>query len=194
MMSAEKTALVFGGSGFLGRAIVAQLAQEGWLVRLVLRDERSVPELKLSGGTGQIVTLKADVLSDTALTPLFCGAHLVVNAIGTMVQKGKHDFQTVHVEIPARLARLARESGVARFVHVSTLLADKKSALAFLKTKAAGEEAVRTFFADAVIVKPSLMFGPRDRFFTLLAMLARFSPVLPLIGKAQARFQPVYAR
>ncbi|MCL2469889.1 MAG: complex I NDUFA9 subunit family protein [Alphaproteobacteria bacterium] len=192
MMAAEKTALVFGGSGFLGRAIVAALAQEGWLVHVVLRDERSVPELKLLGRTGQIVTFKADVSSDAALAPLFGGAQLVVNAIGTLAQKGKQDFQTVHVEIPARLARLAREAGAARFVHVSHLLADKKARLSFLKTKAAGEEAVRTFFADAVIVKPSLMFGPRDRFFTLLALVARFSPVLPLVGKADALFQPVY--
>ena len=188
----EKTALVFGASGFLGRAVVAQLAKAGWLVHAVVRDEHCAPELKFLGRTGQVVVLRADVRGDAALEPLFHGAQLVVNAIGTMVQKGKEDFQAAHVEIPARLARLARQAGVQKFVHVSHLLADHHAPLAFLKSKAIGEDAVRTFFTDATIVRPSLMFGPRDRFFTLLALLARYAPVLPLIGKAEAQFQPVY--
>ena len=116
----------------------------------------------------------------------------VVNLVGILHESGSQRFDTVHHVGPARLARLAREAGVERFIQISAIGADPRSPSAYARTKAAGEEAVRDAFPTATILRPSIVFGPEDQFFNRFAAMATISPVLPLIGGGETRFQPVY--
>ena len=112
--------------------------------------------------------------------------------VGILHESGSQRFEAVHHIGPARLARIAREAGVERFVHISAIGADPRSASAYARTKAAGEAAVRDAFPTATILRPSIVFGPEDQFFNRFAAMAMISPVLPLIGGGETRFQPVY--
>jgi NADH dehydrogenase len=138
------------------------------------------------------VPFRANSRSDVAVATALEGSDVVINLIGILFEKGKNTFQSAHVETAARLARRARAASVKHFIHVSALGADAKSKAAYARTKALGEEAVRAFFPDAVILRPSVMFGPRDSFLRRFAFWSRFLPFLPLIGGGKTRFQPVY--
>src|SRR5207245_889650 len=116
----------------------------------------------------------------------------VVNLAGILQEGGAQRFERVHHVGPARLARCAREAGVERFIHFSAIGADPRSPSAYARTKAAGEEAVRDAFPTATVLRPSVVFGAEDQFFNRLAALAMMSPVVPLIGGGETRFQPVY--
>ena len=187
-----RTAIVFGGSGFLGHAVVQALAARGYNVRVPTRDLGKTLDLKPMGVTGQVTAFTASVRSDSAVALAIEGCDVVINLIGTLSEKRKSGYQTAHVETAARLARLAREAGVRHFIHVSALGIDPRARETYVQTKARGEEAIRTFFPPAVILRPGLMFGPRDRFFNRLSLMARYSPILPLFGNGHARLQPVY--
>ena len=130
--------------------------------------------------------------SDAPLAAALAGADAVVNAVGILYERGRQRFDAVHVEGPARLARLAAAAGVRKFVHISALSADPHSASAYARSKAAGEAAVKAAFPAATILRPSIVFGPEDDFFNRFAGMTRLSPVLPLIGGGATRFQPVY--
>src|ERR1051326_8706787 len=116
----------------------------------------------------------------------------VVNLVGILHEGGGQRFDRAHHIGPARLARLAREAGIERFVHISAIGADSRSSSAYARTKAAGEQAVRDAFPTVTILRPSVVFGPEDQFFNRFATIATISPVMPLIGGGETRFQPVY--
>ena len=191
-MSAGRIATVFGGTGFLGHAIVQALAARGYVVRVPTRDITKADDMKLMGAVGQIVPLRVCARTDSAAAQAMRGASIVINLIGELFESRKNSFQTTHVEMAARLARLAKAEGVTTYVHVSAFGADVQSASRYARTKALGEQAVRAFFPDAVILRPSVMFGPRDKFFNRFALMARYLPFLPLIGGGHTKFQPVY--
>ncbi len=184
-------ATVFGGSGFIGRHLIRRLAKSGAIVRVVTRHPNQANFLKTAGSVGQIVPMAADVTKDESVARAVQGSDIVINLIGTLYERGPWTFQAVHVDAPARIARIARANGVRRLVHVSALGADGASASAYARSKAAGEKALLAEFPEATILRPSIVFGPEDSFFNTFAALAQISPVLPLIGGA-TRFQPVY--
>jgi NADH dehydrogenase len=144
------------------------------------------------GDVGQIVPMPCAVRSDASVAGAIGNSDAVINLIGILFQKGRDTFQAVHVETAARIARLAREQGASHLVHMSALGANEQSTSAYARSKAAGERAVRAFFPESVIMRPGILFGPEDNFFNLFATMARYSPVLPLIGGGGTRFQPVY--
>ncbi len=188
----QRIATVFGGTGFLGHAVIQELAAKGYIIRVPTRSSDKAQDLKMLGKVGQIFPFHTTTFSDKALNALIQDCDVVVNLIGIFTEKKASTFQSLHVKLPARLARLAYGASVVHFVHVSTLGADIASPSHYAKSKALGEEAVRAFFPNAVILRPSLIFGPRDRFFNKLAVLARFFPFLPLISEGKAKFQPLY--
>lgn len=192
MRKEARTAVVFGGTGFLGHAVVQILAQAGYVVRVPTRDLEKAKDLKVMGAPGQIVPLLASIRSDVSVATVLSGADVVVNLIGVRHEKSGLTFQTAHVETAARLARLARSEGVKRFVHVSALGAAIEASSRYARSKAVGEEAVRAFFPTCVILRPAIMFGPRDRFLNQFARAARFFPILPLVSGGYNRMQPVY--
>ena len=183
---------VLGGSGFIGRYIVKRLASRGEVIAVGCRNAEAAKYLKPLGDVGQIVPLNVGI-GDEALLPAFlAGNDSLVNCVGILRESGAQTFELVHHTGPARLARFAREAGVDRFIHVSAIGADPRSSSAYARTKAAGEQAVRDAFPTVTILRPSVVFGPEDQFFNRFAAMATVSPVLPLIGGGETRFQPVY--
>jgi NADH dehydrogenase len=183
---------ILGGSGFIGRYVVKRLAERGDVLLVGGRHAATAKFLKLKGDVGQVGLVNLSI-DDESLMPAFvAGQDAVVNLVGILHEHGAQRFELVHHVAPARLARLAREAGVERFIHISAIGADPRAPSAYARTKAAGEEAVRDAFPTATILRPSVVFGPEDQFFNRFAALATISPVLPLIGGGETRFQPVY--
>jgi NADH dehydrogenase len=145
------------------------------------------------GDVGQIEPFDAGLDDEAGLTAALAGSVAVVSSVGILYERGRQRFQLLHVEGPARLARLAAAAGVKHFVHISAVTADARSDSAYARSKALGEGEVRAAFPAATILRPSLVFGPEDDFFNRFAAMARVSPVLPLVGGGTTRFQPVYA-
>jgi NADH dehydrogenase len=188
----EQRVAILGGSGFIGRHVVKRLAERGDVVAVGGRNTTGAKYLRLKGDVGQVALFNVS-LDDESLLPAFvAGNDAVVNLVGILAESGTQRFETLHHVGPARLARLAREAGVERFVQMSAIGADPRSTSVYARTKANGEAAVSDAFPTATILRPSVVFGPEDQFFNRLAATAMMSPVMPLIGGGDTRFQPVY--
>jgi NADH dehydrogenase len=190
-MAARKLAVVFGGSGFIGRYVVQRLAARGYVVRVAVRDPEAAMDLRPMGGVGQIVPLFAPLGQEAAVARATEGADVVVNLTGILAEAKKGDFARVHAEGAARIARLAASSVARHLVHVSAIGADVKSDSFYARSKGEGEAAVRAVFPKAVILRPSIVFGVEDSFFNRFAAMAAISPVIPIVSGA-TKFQPVY--
>ncbi|MBV8593754.1 MAG: complex I NDUFA9 subunit family protein [Caulobacteraceae bacterium] len=183
---------VFGGSGFVGSQIVRALARRGARVRVAVRQPGRGYRLPMLGDVGQIEVAQANIRDEASVARAVDGAQGCVNAVGVLYEAGRQRFEAVHVEGAGRVARLARDAGVTRFVQVSALGADADGRSAYARTKAAGEAAVRACLPGATLIRPSVVFGPEDRFFNRFAQMAMVSPALPLIGGGATRMQPVF--
>jgi NADH dehydrogenase len=148
--------------------------------------------LKLKGDVGQVGLINVSIGDERLLRAFVENNDAVVNLVGILSESGSQRFEAIHHIGPARLARVAREAGVERFIQMSAIGADPRSPSAYARTKAAGEAAVRDAFPTATVVRPSVVFGPEDQFFNRLAAMATISPVLPLIGGGETLFQPVF--
>ena len=183
---------VIGGSGFIGRHVVAALASAGWRVRVICRRPDLAQFLQPLGAPGQIAFAQANVREPGSLRRAVEDSRAVLNLVGILAERGKQTFEAVHVHGAAAAARAAKEAGAETFIHVSAIGADAGSPSAYGRSKAKGEQEVRRIFPEAVILRPSIVVGPEDEFFNRFAAMARLSPVLPLIGGGRTRFQPVY--
>jgi NADH dehydrogenase len=189
---ARPVATIFGGSGFIGRYIVQRLARRGWILRIAVRRPDQALFLKPLGDVGQITPIAANIRNDASVAAAIAGVDRVVNLVGVLYERGAQRFTAVHAEGAGRIAAAAKAAGVTRLLHVSALGADAQSPAVYARSKAEGEALVRRNYPDAVILRPSVVFGPEDDFFNRFGAMARFSPVLPLIGGGRTRFQPVY--
>jgi NADH dehydrogenase len=183
---------VFGGSGFIGSQIVRQLAKRGHRVRVAVRRPGGAYRLRLMGDVGQIEIVQANIRDDESVARALYGAESAILSVGVLWQHGRQTFEAIQAEGAERVARAAAAEGVARFVQLSAIGADAASPSAYARSKAAGEAGVRQALPDAVIVRPSVVFGPEDDFFNRFADMAARGPVLPLIGGGKTRFQPVF--
>jgi uncharacterized protein YbjT (DUF2867 family) len=188
----QHRAAILGGAGFIGRYVVKRLAERGDVLTVGGRNAAAAKFLKLKGEVGQVGLVNIAIDDETLLPAFVAGNDAVVNLVGILHESGGQRFDMAHHVGPAHLARLAREAGALRFIHLSAIGADPRSSSVYARTKAAGEEAVRDAFPTATILRPSVVFGPEDQFFNRLAALAMISPVLPVIGGGETRFQPVY--
>lgn len=182
---------VFGGSGFIGRHVVAALARDGWRVRVACRRPDLAFFLQPLGKVGQIFPVQANLRNPASVAAATRGAEAVVNLVGVLAEGGKQKFSSLHAQGAKAVAEAAVAAGVKHLVHISAIGADKNSHSVYARTKAEGEEAIRAAFPGAVILRPSVVFGPEDQFFNRFAAIARYLPVEPIIGEA-TRFQPVY--
>jgi uncharacterized protein YbjT (DUF2867 family) len=189
---ATPVAAIFGGSGFIGRYIVERLAKQGWIMRIAVRRPDQALFLKPLGDIAQIVPIAANIRHERSVANAIQGVDTVINLVGILHEGGRQRFNAVHVDAVRRLARAASGAGVRRFLHLSALGADAQSRSLYARSKAAGEATLREHFPAAIILRPSVVFGPEDDFFNRFAAMARFSPVLPLIGGGNTRFQPIY--
>lgn len=183
--------VVFGGSGFIGKQVVRALAKAGWRVRVAMRRPHLGHELRVMGDVGQVQLMQANVRFPESVDAALEGADAVVNLVAVLSEKGKQNFEALHVDAAAAIAAAAARRGIARLVHISALGAAPKGAK-YARTKYRGERAVLEAVPSATILRPSIVFGPEDNFFNRFAGMATLSPFLPLIGGGKTRFQPVF--
>tara|TARA_Y200000002_G_scaffold290066_1_gene244158 strand:- start:2440 stop:3435 length:996 start_codon:yes stop_codon:yes gene_type:complete len=185
-------ATVLGGSGFVGKYVVRRLVKRGWRVRVAVRSPNEALFLKTYGEVGQVEVFKCSIFDSNALSKCILGSRLVINAVaGLLNETSKKIINRYYIEGPELLASICTELKVAKLIHISAVGVDKQSRSLYSSAKAKGEDKLREKFANAAIVRPSLIFGHEDRFFNRYASLATYSPFLPLIGKS-TQFQPVY--
>jgi NADH dehydrogenase len=167
------------------------MAQAGWRVRVAVRRPNEAMHVKPYGVVGQVEPVFCNIRDDASVRAVMQGADAVVNCVGTFDRKGKNSFDAVQDKGATRIARIAAEEGVAHLVHLSAIGADATSDSHYARSKAAGEAGILKHFPNAVILRPSVIFGPEDQFFNRFAGMTRLGPVLPVVG-ADTRFQPVY--
>jgi uncharacterized protein YbjT (DUF2867 family) len=181
---------VFGGTGFIGRHLVALLLRSSATVRVAMRHPSRVSVATESHQAPELI--QADVLDDISMGDAIAGADAVINLVGILTKTARQTYRAIHVEGARRVALAAQRHGVMRVIHMSALGASPISPTISDQTKAEGEQAARAVFPQATIVWPSLVFGENDHFFTRFAAMIRRSPVLPLIGGGTTKFQPVF--
>ncbi|PTE10559.1 complex I NDUFA9 subunit family protein [Mesorhizobium helmanticense] len=191
ILQTPKLVVVFGGSGFVGRHVVRALAKRGYRIRVPVRRPDLAGHLQPLGNVGQIQPVQANVRVRWSVDRAVQGADHVINLVAILHESGRQKFTSVHEFGSRAVAEAARAVG-AGLTHISALGADLNSQSDYARTKALGEKAVLETIADAVIFRPSINFGPEDAFFNRFANMAQLSPVLPLIGGGQTKFQPVY--
>ena len=182
---------IYGGSGFLGRHVVRALAKRDYRIRVAVRRPDLANFLQPLGRVGQIHAVQANLRDAASVEAAARDAHVLINLVGLLAESGRQRFDTIH-SFGAEQVALAASAHGARMVHVSAIGADENSSAAYARTKAAAERLVLAAQPQAVIMRPSILFGPEDDFFNRFAALARISPVLPLIGGGHTKFQPVF--
>lgn len=182
---------IFGGSGFVGRHVVRALAKRGYRIRVAVRRPDLAGHLQPLGNVGQISFVQANLRYRNSVDRAVDGADHVINCVGVLFENGRNTFDAVQDFGARAVAEAARATG-ATLTHISAIGADARSDSSYARTKARAEAAILEILPTAVILRPSIIFGPEDGFFNKFAEMARFSPVLPLIGGGNTRFQPVY--
>ena len=182
---------VFGGSGFLGRYVVRQLASRGLFIRVIVRNPNEALFLKVYGKVGQIQLIGGDIKEELKIQEYIKGSSCIINCVATFFETRSQSFNVLHVNAAKNLAKVAKKEGVNQFIHVSSLGASTESSSQLLRSKGAGEEAVLECFPNSNIIRPSLIFGTEDTFFNRFAKLSSISPFIPVVGP-ETKFQPVY--
>jgi NADH dehydrogenase len=182
---------VFGGTGFLGRSVVRHLRLHGFCVRVASRHPDRGHAL-LGPDDPQLRSIKVDVRDERSVTDALADAYGAVNAVSLYLERGQETFHSIHVESAERIAAQAQRCGVKRLIHVSGIGADARSQSLYIRKRGEGELAVRKAFADAILIRPAVMFGPNDAFLTTILKLLNRLPVFPMFGNGQMRLQPVY--
>jgi len=189
--ASDRVVTVFGGTGFLGRRIVRHLRLLGFCVRVASRHPDRGHAL-LPPDDPQLRSIKADVHDERSVAEALADAYGAVNAVSLYVEHGRETFHSVHVESAQRVAAQAQRAGVKRLIHVSGIGADSRSQSLYIRKRGEGELAVREAFADAILIRPAVMFGPDDAFLTTILKLLERLPIYPMFGNGQMRLRPVY--
>ena len=188
-----KQVTVFGGSGFVGRAIVRALAQNGYQVRVACRRIELAERIKTAGDVGQITILRTNLRVPASVAAAVSGSQAVINASGIAFQRGRQRYEAVHVTGARAIADAAKAAGVQRLVHISGIGADQRNSTnKYIRSKVDAEDAIIAGFSDATILRPSVVFGPEDAMFNRMAQIAAKAPFVPVVGDGSAKVQPVY--
>lgn len=191
MSATPKLVTIFGGSGFVGRYIARRMAKQGWRVRVAVRRPNEALFVRTYGVVGQVEPMMANIRDDASVRAAMVGADAVVNCVGILAENSRQTFAGVQADGAGRIARIAKELRVERLVHLSAIGADAKSESEYLHSKLDGEEQIKAHFRSAVILRPSIVFGPEDQFFNRFASLSKFLPIFPVFSAA-TKLQPVY--
>lgn len=183
---------VFGGTGFVGTQVVRALAKRGWRIRVAVRRPGRAYRMRMLGDVGQIQVVQANIRNEASIARALDGAEACINLVGILFESGKQTFDESHVAGPRRVAAACRQAGIQRLIQMSALGADPNSPSLYARTKAAGEAVVREILPSAILIRPSIVFGPEDDFFNRFGSMAARLPVLPLVGGGETRFQPVH--
>jgi NADH dehydrogenase len=192
MSASSKLITIIGGSGFLGRHITRALARQGHRIRIAVRRPDLAGHLQPMGFPGQIMPVQCNLRYPESVDAACAGADVVINLVGVLFSSGGQSFSALHAHGARVAARAAKNAGASQFIQMSAIGADEGSGAAYARTKAEGERAAHEEFPGAIVLRPSIVFGPEDNFFNQFAAMARFSPALPLIGGGHTVFQPVF--
>ncbi len=191
-MSKPQMVTVFGGTGFVGRYLVQELVKAGYHVQVFARHVQRAARMQPLGYQNKVIYRYGDLANPRSFQEYIPGSFAVINAVGILYERRKQRFSSVHAQYPERLAKIAKDAGVKHFIHISAIGADQAVQSVYARSKGTGEKAVLAAFPEAIICRPSIIFGPEDNFFNKFASMASISPFLPLIGGGNTRFQPVY--
>ncbi len=189
---------LFGGSGFIGRYAARTLVKAGYRVRVAVRRPHLAGDVRLAGGPGWVDIVQANVRHRQSVDAALEGADAVVNLVGILYEKGRQSFEAAQRDGAINVAEACAAAGIDKLVHMSAIGADPEASADYAETKGEAETAIREILPSAVILRPSIVFGPEDEFFNRFAALsahpiANLFPILPAIGGGQTKLQPVYA-
>ena len=192
MKNNQKIIAIFGAGGFLGKRLMRELTILNYRVKVATRNPYLKGYLKPMGNPGQIEFFKTNIFNLEDIKQVLKDCDLVINLVGILYETRKQKFNQIHAQFPYLLGNLCHESGIRNLVHVSALGVREKHISKYMQSKLQGEKNIKATFKPSVILRPSLIFGPGDKFFNTFASLAQFCPVLPLIGGGKTKFAPIY--
>ena len=188
----QKIATIFGASGFIGRHLIRRLTKKDFQIIAATRSPYLRGYLKPLGNPGQIDLEKVNLFDEERLRTLIKSSDVVINLVGILYETKKQKFEDIHAKFPDLLSKLCSELNIKKLVHISALGINETVSSQYMQSKLKGEKNIINNFDRSVILRPSVIFGPEDRFFNQFASLAEFFPVLPLIGGGLTYFQPIY--
>ena len=188
----QKIATIFGASGFIGRHLIRRLTEKDFRIIVATRSPYLHGHLKPLGNPGQIDLEKVNLFEEENLRTLIKNSDVVINLVGILYENKKQKFEDIHVKFPALLSKLCNEQNIKKLVHISALGINETANSQYMQSKLKGEKNILNNFNGSVILRPSIIFGPEDKFFNQFASLAEFFPALPLIGGGLTYFQPIY--
>ena len=183
---------VFGAGGFLGRHLIRELTKVDYRIKVATRNPYLKGYLKPLGDPGQIELIKTNIFNVEDVKRVLRNSDYVINLVGILYETRKQKFIQIHSHFPYLLSNLCNEIGIKNLIHVSALGVKEKHSSQYIQSKFQGEKNIKNFFKPSVILRPSLIFGPEDKFFNTFASYARISPALPLIGGGKTKFAPIY--
>jgi len=192
MQNKHKIIVVFGGGGFLGKHLMRELTKLDYRVKVATRNPYLKGYLKPLGNPGQIELFKTNIFDEEDLKIVLKNCDLAINLVGILYETRKQKFKEIHSHFPYLLSKLCNEMGIKKLVHLSALGVKEKNSSLYMQSKYEGEKNIKSTFAPSVILRPSVIFGPEDKFFNTFASIAQFSPILPLVGGGKNKFAPIY--
>ena len=187
----NKVITIFG-AGFIGKSLIFELLQKGYIVNAVSRNPYLRGNLRSMANIGQLEIKYGDIIKKDTIEHYFQNSDIVINLVGVLAENSKNKYRDAHVIGPKNLGELSKKYDIKRLIHISSIGADIQSNINYQKTKGEGEEAIKDNFSDVSIIRPSIVFGPEDGFFNVQAKLLKLSPIIPLFGGGKNKFQPVY--
>jgi len=192
MQNNQKIIAIFGAGGFIGKHLIRELTKLDYRVKIATRNPYQKGYLKPLGNPGQIELFKTNIFNKEDVAHMLKNCDLVINLVGILYETRKQKFSHIHSHFPYLLSNLCNENGIKNLVHVSALGVKEKHKSIYMQSKLNGEKTIQDTFKPSVILRPSVIFGPEDKFFNTFASLAQFSPILPLIGEGKTKFAPIY--
>ena len=191
-MNNNKICAIFGGGGFVGKFLVRQLTRLDYRLKIGTKSPYLRGYLKPLGSPGQVELFKTSIQKEEEVKLVLKNCDFVINLVGILYETKKQKFNQIHSKFPYLLCNLCNEMGIKKIVHVSALGVKEGHESLYMRSKLQGENNIENNFKPSVILRPSIVFGPEDKFFNTFASLAQFLPALPLIGGGKTKFAPVY--
>ena len=188
----QKIATIFGGSGFIGRHLIRRLTKQDYRILVATRSPHLSVFLKPLGGSGQVELVKTNLYDSNDIKNILKNSNVVINLVGILYENKKQKFHNLHSEFPNMLSKICSENNIEKLIHVSALGVKENHTSKYTQSKYNGEKYIQNNFKNPIILRPSVIFGPEDKFFNTFASLAQFSPALPLVGGGKTKFAPIY--
>ena len=192
MQNNQKIIAIFGAGGFLCKYLMRELTKLDYRIKVATRNPYLKGYLKPLGNPGQIELFKTNIFNEEDVRKVLRNSDFVINLVGILYETKKQKFNQIHSQFPFLISRLCNEYNVKQLIHVSALGVKEKHSSRYMQSKLQGEINIQENFKPSVILRPSVVFGPEDKFFNTFASLAQFSPALPLIGEGKTKFSPIY--